>query len=121
MRCSDTNSRTLDKVVSVRSAARLRAFRRDVELAFPGMIDSMLLFGSRARGEARRDSDYDVAVLFKGGQRPATVRALLSDAAYRHMLAGVHIRPLAVLVEHVSKDGPLPVCRNIARDGIAIR
>jgi predicted nucleotidyltransferase len=118
---SDENSRTLDEVVSARSAARLRAFRRDVEHAFPGMIDSVLLFGSRARGDARGDSDYDVAVLFKGGERPATVRTLLSDAAYRHMLAGVHIRPLAVLVEQISEDGAFPVCRSIARDGIAIR
>jgi len=120
MRCSDTNSRTLDNLVSVRSAVRLRAFRRDVELALPGMIDRMVLFGSRARGEARRDSDYDVAVLFKGGERPSAARAILSDVAYRHMLAGVHIRPLAVLVEDVREDGPLPVCRNIARDGITI-
>jgi predicted nucleotidyltransferase len=121
MRRSDEKSRTLDEAVSVRSAARLRAFRRDVELAFPEMIENVLLFGSRARGEAGGDSDYDVAVLFKGAKRPADVRAVLSDAAYRHMLAGVHIRPLAVLSEYVCKDGALPVCRNIARDGIAIR
>jgi uncharacterized protein len=120
MRCSDANSRALDKLVSVRSAVRLRAFRREVELAFPGMIDRVVLFGSRARGEARRDSDYDVAVLFKGGERTSTARALLSDLAYRHMLAGVHIRPLALLVDDVCEDGPLPVCRNIARDGFTI-
>lgn len=121
MPCSDKNSRTLDKLVSLRSAVRLRAFRRDVELALPGMVECMVLFGSRARGEARRDSDYDVAVLFKGGERPSTAKAILSDVAYRHILAGVHIRPLAVLVEDVRADGPLPVGRSIARDGITIR
>jgi len=121
MRRSDVNSRTLDRLVSVRSAARLRAFRRDAERALPGMIDSVLLFGSRARGEARRDSDYDVAVLLKGAERPPSARALLSDAAYRHIVAGVHIRPIAILTENVREDGPLPVCRNIARDGIPVR
>ena len=79
------------------------------------------LFGSRARGEARRDSDYDVAVLLKGAERPPSARALLSDAAYRHIVAGVHIRPIAILTENVREDGPLPVCRNIARDGIPVR
>jgi predicted nucleotidyltransferase len=81
----------------------------------------MLLFGSRARGEASRGSDYDVAVLLKGGSRPANVRTLLSDTAYRHVRAGVPIRPLAVMVQDVSENGRYPVTRNIARDGIVIR
>jgi predicted nucleotidyltransferase len=29
-------------------------------------IERVVLFGSRARGEAREDSDYDVAVFLKG-------------------------------------------------------
>ena len=118
---ADMNPATLDDVVPARSAARLRAFQRDVDRALPGMVDRMLLFGSRARGEATRDSDYDVAVLLKGTSRPPHVRALVSDTAYRHVLAGVAIRPLVVLAAHVSSGGPYPVTRNIARDGIAIR
>lgn len=43
----------LNGLVPIRSAARLREFREDVERALPGMVDRVVLFGSRARGEAR--------------------------------------------------------------------
>jgi len=55
--------RRLTRVVTDKAAVHLRAFRRDAEHALPGKIAGVVLFGSRARGDARRDSDYDVAVL----------------------------------------------------------
>lgn len=61
-----------------------------------------------------------MAVLIKGARRPPNVRDVLSDAAYRHVLARVHIRPLAAMADDVSDVGPHPVARNIARDGIVI-
>jgi predicted nucleotidyltransferase len=57
--------RRLKTVVTDRAAAHLRAFRREAERALPGKIASVVLFGSRARGDARRDSDYDIAVLIR--------------------------------------------------------
>jgi predicted nucleotidyltransferase len=61
----ELTDRQLDDMVSGRAAVRLRAFRRDAERLFPGRISHVILFGSRARGDARRDSDYDVAVFIK--------------------------------------------------------
>jgi uncharacterized protein len=40
----------------------LARFRRSLDEAFGGRIERVVLFGSRARGEARPDSDYDIAV-----------------------------------------------------------
>ena len=40
----------------------LARFRRAVERAYGGQIERLVLFGSRARGEARAGSDYDVGV-----------------------------------------------------------
>ena len=40
----------------------LTQFRRALDAAFGERIESVMLFGSRARGEADADSDYDVAV-----------------------------------------------------------
>lgn len=40
----------------------LARYRSAVEAAFGARIERVVLFGSRARGEARPDSDYDVAL-----------------------------------------------------------
>jgi len=40
-------------------------FRAALADAFGERIERVVLFGSRARGEARPDSDYDVAVFLK--------------------------------------------------------
>jgi uncharacterized protein len=43
----------------------LARFRRSLDEAYGGRIERVVLFGSRARGDARPDSDYDVAVFIK--------------------------------------------------------
>lgn len=40
----------------------LRRLRDELDRAFGDRIERVVLFGSRARGDARADSDYDVAV-----------------------------------------------------------
>jgi hypothetical protein len=44
-------------------SARLAAFKRDVVQALPGAVEAVILFGSRARGDATAESDFDIAVL----------------------------------------------------------
>jgi uncharacterized protein len=43
-----------------------REYQRRAEAALPGRIAKIVLFGSRARGEARDDSDWDIAVFMPG-------------------------------------------------------
>jgi len=43
----------------------LARFRTALGDIFDGRIERVVLFGSRARGEARPDSDYDVAIFLK--------------------------------------------------------
>jgi predicted nucleotidyltransferase len=43
----------------------LKRFRAALEEIYGDRIERVVLFGSRARGEAREDSDYDVAVFLK--------------------------------------------------------
>jgi predicted nucleotidyltransferase len=40
----------------------LKRFRAAVTEVYGGRLERVILFGSRARGDAREDSDYDVAV-----------------------------------------------------------
>lgn len=48
-------------------ARRLAAFRRDVMRVLPGRVRDVVLFGSRARGDAGPRSDWDVAVILAPG------------------------------------------------------
>lgn len=43
----------------------LRRFRAALEAIYGKRIERVVLFGSRARGDARQDSDYDVAVFLR--------------------------------------------------------
>lgn len=115
----ELTDRQLDDMVSRRAAARLRAFRREAERLFPGRITQVVLFGSRARGDARRDSDYDVAVFVKAlGDRHPVDREL-SNAAYRHVLEGYHISPVALPDDFLRKMTH-PLAFAIAREGLSI-
>jgi uncharacterized protein len=44
----------------------LKRFRGALDGLYGDRIERVVLFGSRARGDARTDSDYDVAVFLKG-------------------------------------------------------
>jgi len=43
----------------------LKRFRAALEHLYGDRLERVILFGSRARGDARADSDYDVAVFLK--------------------------------------------------------
>ncbi|HVJ52525.1 MAG TPA: nucleotidyltransferase domain-containing protein [Aliidongia sp.] len=53
------NNRSIDDPVLTR-------FRAALGELYGSRLERVVLFGSRARGEARPDSDYDVAVFVKG-------------------------------------------------------
>lgn len=44
----------------------LRRFRVALDGVYGDRIERVVLFGSRARGDAHTDSDYDVAVFLRG-------------------------------------------------------
>jgi uncharacterized protein len=44
----------------------LTRLRHDLDAAFGDRIERVVLYGSRARGDAQADSDYDVAVFLRG-------------------------------------------------------
>lgn len=71
----------------------LKAFVGAVERHYGDRLHGVHLFGSRARGNARPDSDYDVAVVLKDLGDFWTERLRLADLAYEQMLArDIHIQ-----------------------------
>ncbi len=59
-------------------------------------VESIAVFGSRARGDAREDSDLDVAVKLAGGEERAAARAV-HEAAADVSSEDIHLRPIVIL------------------------
>lgn len=109
-----------EAAVTTRAAEHLRAFCREAERALPGKIAGVILFGSRARGEARRDSDYDVAVLVHGLDDRRSIDHALADTAYPHILTGVHIRPVAIPADFLTTSPRSSFAISLLRDGVMV-
>ena len=54
--------KTVNEILPEKTASQLSDYRRAVQRALPS-VEKLILFGSRARGQATPDSDYDVALL----------------------------------------------------------
>lgn len=110
----------LKGIVSGKAAAHLRSFKKDVERLLPDQVSNVVLFGSRARGNSRQDSDYDVAVFVKKMNDRRQIDHTITDAAYRHIVAGVHIRPVSLPDGFLERRFAGLLARDIKRDGIVI-
>lgn len=111
----------LNDVVPARAVAHLRDFRGAVEMALPGRVADVVLYGSRARGDARRDSDYDIAVFVRDLTDRRPVRHALADAALPFIIRGFHISPIALPSGFLDEEPRLPLAYDIAREGISVR
>lgn len=86
----------------------------------------VIVYGSRARGTHRPDSDADVAVLLRGNhQRLLTVKRDMADAAFDVLLeTGILISPLPIWLhewQHPESYSNPALLQNIDRDGIRLR
>ena len=102
------------------------AAQRFIELVAPRYaIAGAILYGSRARGTQRRDSDADLAVLLSGDPEPRMPMALaMADVAYEVLLeTGLNIAPLPVWLdewEHPERFSNPELLANIAREGVRL-
>lgn len=116
---------TLDRMISRDASARLRAFRREIERALPGAVQEVILFGSRARGDAQDDSDYDVAILLTGDLADDRhVCHLLWELTWPHEIAGYSIQAVPMNAAAFQSDHPetrIELTQRIAAEGIPIR
>jgi predicted nucleotidyltransferase len=93
----------------------LKRFRAALDTIYGDRIERVVLFGSRARGDARED--YDVAVFLKGladrWQEVDRIVPLVTDILYEE---GVFIH--AMPHRAGSYEGRTSLMREIRRDGI---
>lgn len=73
-------------------------------------IDSVGIFGSRARGDYTRDSDYDIFVI---GDLSLDTELILEDELAKHLGANVD-------VVRLNKDTDRMLSKNIVNEGLVI-
>jgi predicted nucleotidyltransferase len=107
------------------SATRKTAFAFLDKAAKAFTVKGAILFGSRAKGEFRADSDADIAVVLPGnrGQFMAAKLAL-ADMAFDVLLeTGIRVQPLPVWEDewaHPESYSNPALLRNIESDGVRL-
>jgi uncharacterized protein len=89
-----------------------------VELYGP-VLDRVVLFGSRARGDAREDSDYDVAVFLTNADNLWAEWDRLADLRVRFLDAGDPF--IEAIPFHASDyEKRTPLMHEIRKDGLPL-
>jgi predicted nucleotidyltransferase len=88
-------------------------------------VKGAILFGSRARGEFRPDSDVDIAVVLPGARGQfMTAKLMMADMAFDVLLdTGIRVEPLPVWEEewaHPESHSNPALLRNIESDGVRL-
>jgi predicted nucleotidyltransferase len=87
-------------------------------------LERAILFGSRARGEHRPDSDADLAlILHERGNDGQTFMMLAGLAYYVFLDTGIMIQPITIAIEDwLNPDGFLrpSFLKTVAREGIVM-
>ena len=76
----------------------LRRLKAELARLYGPRLERVILFGSRARGDARPDSDWDVAVILKGYDGGPAEADQLADLGYDLLLetgAVLSLKPFA--------------------------
>jgi len=96
----------------------LKSFRDALVELYGPALDRVVLFGSRARGDAREDSDYDVAVFLKGTPNRWAELRRLSVLEVRFMDEGVFIEAIPFAASDYEKR--TPIMHEIRQDGLTL-
>ncbi len=98
----------------------LRELRKRFEGVYEDRLAHMVLFGSRARGDAEPDSDIDVLVVLHGavsaGEEIERTGGIVSDLCLENDVVIGCVFMDCQRYEH--KKGPL--LRNIRKEGVAV-
>ncbi|MCS6910805.1 MAG: nucleotidyltransferase domain-containing protein [Anaerolineales bacterium] len=109
-----------ERIADERVLQVLAELRTELSRVLGPQLDRLILFGSRARGEAQPDSDVDVLVVINGPVDYASLIPRTSEVVARLSLAHdlVISRTFVSCEDYAS--GQSPFLRNVRHEGIAL-
>ena len=102
----------------VKDLSIAQEFKRRALQAMPRRVAKIVLYGSRARGDAREDSDWDVAVFIKGRPTREIGPFCLTSVSICIMETGEHVQAFPFPIRHEKLD--YSFYSNVRADGIAV-
>ena len=98
----------------------LKKLKKELMQIYGDQIHSILLYGSRARGDERPDSDIDILIVLKNEFNYSEMLRLSSERTASLSLENDVVISRAFVTEKDYKERQIPFLMNVHREGIVI-
>jgi uncharacterized protein len=98
----------------------LKQLKKELMQIYGDQIHSILLYGSRARGDERPDSDIDILIVLKNEFNYSEMLRLSSDLTASLSLENDVVISRALVTEKDYKERQIPFLMNVRREAIPV-
>jgi predicted nucleotidyltransferase len=98
----------------------LKKLKKELPHIYGEQLDSIILYGSRARGDERPDSDIDILIILKDDFNYSEMLRLSSDLAASLSLENDVVISRAFVSKEQFEQRQTPFLMNVRREGIPV-